>query len=162
MFPREPPMRWRADRGECSAPREALMSYAITELCTGCGACMRLCPVSAITGEKKQPHRISASLCIECGACGRICAASAVLDDSGKTVPKMKKSEWPRPVITRELCVACENCVAVCPAQALAMADEALPLADNYAVLARPAKCVSCGWCRDHCLFDAIVMEGAS
>jgi formate hydrogenlyase subunit 6/NADH:ubiquinone oxidoreductase subunit I len=118
--------------------------------------------VAAISGEKKQQHLISAALCIECGACGRICAASSVLDDKGKTVAKLKKSEWPKPLINVRLCVACENCVAVCPTKALAMADEQLPLDQNHAVLAQPNKCVACGWCRNNCLFDAIVMEGAA
>ena len=138
------------------------MSYTISELCNGCGACSKLCPVHAITGEKKQQHTISGALCIECGACGRICAASAVLDDKGQTVAKMKKSEWPRPMISKDLCAACENCVAVCPVHALAMVDEKLPLAKNHAVLAQPNKCVSCGWCKDNCLFDAITMGNAS
>lgn len=106
-------------------------------------------------------HSISASLCIECGACGRICPESAVLDDQKRTIARMKKTEWPKPLISVELCVACENCVAACPTHALAMADEQLPLAENHAVLAQPAKCVSCGWCKDNCLFDAIEMGGA-
>lgn len=137
------------------------MSYFISTLCNGCGACTKMCPVKAISGEKKEMHLINASLCIECGSCGRICASSAVLDDTGKTVPKMKKSDWPIPLINKEMCAACENCVAVCPTHALAMADEALPLAKNWAVLAKSNKCVSCGWCKDNCLFDAITMGGA-
>ena len=138
------------------------MSYSIIDLCTGCGACMKLCPVRAISGEKKERHLINAALCIECAACGRICPASAVLDDKGTILPKMKKSDWPKPVISMENCSACENCVAVCPAHALAMADEKLPLTMNRAVLAKPNKCVSCGWCKDNCLFDAIIMGVAS
>ena len=138
------------------------MSYSINELCNGCGACAKMCPVKAISGEKKEMHLINTSLCIECGSCGRICAASAVLDDTGKTVPKMKRSDWPKPVINKERCAACENCVAVCPVHALSMADEALPLTENWAVLAWPNKCVSCGWCKDNCFFDAITMGGAS
>ena len=67
-----------------------------------------MCPVKAISGEKKEMHLINASLCIECGSCGRICAASAVLDDTGKTVPKMKRSDWPKPVINKERSAACE------------------------------------------------------
>lgn len=138
------------------------MSYFISELCNGCGACSKICPVAAISGEKKQRHRISEALCIECGACGRVCSTSAVLDDRGHAVQKLKKSEWPRPLINKEMCAACENCVAVCPTSALAMADETLPLAENYAVLAQPNQCVSCGWCKDNCLFDAIILGSAS
>ncbi|HQL00496.1 MAG TPA: 4Fe-4S binding protein [Smithellaceae bacterium] len=138
------------------------MSYFISELCNGCGACAKICPTAAISGEKKQRHLISEALCIECGACGRICATSAVLDDAGHIVPRMKKSQWPQPLINKDRCAACENCVAVCPTSALAMADEALPLDENYAVLAHPNKCVSCGWCKDNCLFDAIILGNAS
>ena len=137
------------------------MSYSISDLCNGCGVCMKLCPVTAISGEKKELHLIQASSCIECGACGRLCPASAVLDDRGRTIPKMKKSDWPKPVINAARCAACENCVVVCPTHALAMADEKLPLTQNRAVLALPAKCVSCGWCKDNCLFDAIALGGA-
>ncbi len=138
------------------------MSFTISASCNGCGACAKMCPEQAISGEKKGRHMIDAALCIECGACGRICPESAVLDDKGKTIARMKKSEWPKPVINVELCVACENCIAACPTHALAMADELLPLAENHAILNQPAKCVSCGWCKDNCLFDAITMGGAA
>lgn len=137
------------------------MSYSISELCNGCGACMKICPVEAISGAKKEQHLINPSFCIECGSCGRICHESAVLDDKGSVVAKMKKADWPKPVINTNHCSACENCVEVCPTCALAMADERLPLAKNWAVLAQPGKCVSCGWCKENCFFDAIIMEGA-
>lgn len=134
------------------------MSYAITESCAGCGACVKLCPVDAIHGEKKARHVIDSARCIECGACGRVCPKEAVVDDSGAAVAKLKRSEWPKPIIDPEHCAACENCVGACPAGALAMLDETLPLQQNRAVLAEPGLCVSCGWCVTHCLFDAIVM----
>ncbi len=138
------------------------MSFSITDKCTGCGACTKICPVSAITGEKKEIHVIRQAYCIECGACGRVCAASAVIDDKGVVVARMKKSDWPKPIINPDLCYACENCIGACPAHALSMADERLPLARNRAVLSEPNKCVSCGWCIDNCLFDAITMGGAA
>jgi len=59
------------------------MSYTITEKCNGCGACMRVCPAGAISGEKKKPHKIEVNLCIECGACGRVCPQGGILDAEG-------------------------------------------------------------------------------
>ena len=136
------------------------MSYTISDACIGCTACVKICPVNAISGEKKEKHVIDPELCIECGACGRVCTRGGVLDDKGRAVERLKKSEWPKPIILAERCYACENCVAACPGGALAMADENLPLTENKAVLAFPEKCISCGWCVTNCLFDAIVMEG--
>ncbi len=60
----------------------ALISFDIDPArCTGCGACLRACPVEAISGEKKQPHRIDQDLCIRCGSCRQACKFSAVLVD---------------------------------------------------------------------------------
>ncbi|PKN79074.1 MAG: hypothetical protein CVU51_15335 [Deltaproteobacteria bacterium HGW-Deltaproteobacteria-1] len=73
------------------------MPHTITENCNGCGACARLCPASAISGEKKKLHSIDAVLCIDCGACGRTCPQSAVLDTEDALCIMMKRSEWPKP-----------------------------------------------------------------
>ncbi|MCM8788688.1 MAG: 4Fe-4S binding protein, partial [Candidatus Omnitrophica bacterium] len=50
----------------------------IREACRGCGACLKICPVSAITGERKKPHVIDETKCIKCGGCFEICKFSAV------------------------------------------------------------------------------------
>lgn len=49
------------------------------EACTGCGRCIKVCPVKAITGELKSPHLINAETCTRCGACRNVCAFDAVL-----------------------------------------------------------------------------------
>lgn len=57
----------------------SLIQYSISEDCTGCGACARICPTKAIEGEKKMRHRILAEHCIKCGSCKDVCKVNAVM-----------------------------------------------------------------------------------
>jgi Na+-translocating ferredoxin:NAD+ oxidoreductase RNF subunit RnfB len=57
-----------------------LVQYAIDKkTCVGCCACVKACPSSAISGEKKKTHKINKKKCIKCGACSEICPVGAVL-----------------------------------------------------------------------------------
>ncbi len=64
----------RCPAGVCTE----LITFSINENCTGCGACVRVCPAEAITGDKKKRHVIDADRCIKCGGCRSVCRFDAV------------------------------------------------------------------------------------
>ena len=65
----------RCRAGICTA----LVTYSIDpETCTGCRACVRVCPTGAIAGERKEVHVLDQELCIKCGACYEKCRFDAV------------------------------------------------------------------------------------
>jgi NADH:ubiquinone oxidoreductase subunit F (NADH-binding)/(2Fe-2S) ferredoxin/Pyruvate/2-oxoacid:ferredoxin oxidoreductase delta subunit len=57
-----------------------LITYSILEeICTGCGACKRVCPADAIRGTRKMPHRIDPHICVKCGTCFDACKFKAIM-----------------------------------------------------------------------------------
>ena len=65
----------RCPAKECTA----LVKYRIVpNLCRGCTACMKHCPVGAITGEIRKAHVIHTESCIKCGQCLASCHFNAI------------------------------------------------------------------------------------
>lgn len=64
----------RCPAGVC----KKLMTYVILDGCVGCGKCKINCPVSCITGERKQKHFIDPTVCIRCGLCAAKCPVHAI------------------------------------------------------------------------------------
>jgi len=46
--------------------------------CTGCGACLEVCPRTVFAREERAVRIIALDACIECGACARNCPAGAL------------------------------------------------------------------------------------
>ncbi len=136
------------------------MSYTITEDCTGCGACVRRCPVEAITGERKQRHTIDPELCIDCGACALVCPTKAILCPNGQRSKPKRINEWLQPVWNYEACVLCRICVITCPTGAIQQMDarHANGIRAGEPYLRAPKNCISCSFCAADCPTNAIRM----
>ena len=46
--------------------------------CIGCGTCVSICPVGAISFDKNGKAQIDKKICIHCGACQASCPVSAI------------------------------------------------------------------------------------
>jgi NADH:ubiquinone oxidoreductase subunit F (NADH-binding)/(2Fe-2S) ferredoxin/NAD-dependent dihydropyrimidine dehydrogenase PreA subunit len=84
-------------RGQCPAfVCSRLVRYHIDpQRCSGCGACARVCPVVAISGQKKKPHVIDQGICIRCGMCLSTCPPryAAVYRRSGELTRYEQRKE---------------------------------------------------------------------
>lgn len=56
-----------------------LLQIQITDKCIGCTACVRVCPVDCIAGERKALHVIDQAECIKCEACIAKCPVDAII-----------------------------------------------------------------------------------
>jgi NAD-dependent dihydropyrimidine dehydrogenase PreA subunit len=66
----------RCPAGACT---DLLQFVVIPEKCIGCTLCARNCPVSCISGERKQVHVIDQTRCIKCGVCESKCPTKAII-----------------------------------------------------------------------------------
>ena len=66
--------------GRCPAGvcKEITTFTIMEEKCTGCMRCKVECPMGAIEGERKEPHRIDDLRCITCGICYDVCPFDAI------------------------------------------------------------------------------------
>jgi NADH:ubiquinone oxidoreductase, NADH-binding (51 kD) subunit len=60
---------------------KALITFQITDACTGCTLCKKKCPVNAISGNLKEKHTIDKDKCTKCGICKSSCKFKAILVD---------------------------------------------------------------------------------
>ena len=86
------------------------MAFTIIESCTGCTACEKRCPTSAIHGIKKEMYYIDPELCIDCGACGVVCPDEAILDTYGRLCEQLKAQQRPKAFVELEKCTGCVYC----------------------------------------------------
>lgn len=149
--------------------QEALESWQwkahfITDKCTACSICERVCPTNAISSGER--YYIDPDLCINCSVCGVYCPFDAIDDNREVLVKKIKPKEVPKALVHEELCTGCEFCVDVCPFEALEMKPlvedslYSLPQTSQIAFVIEK-NCVSCKLCEQVCIKDAIEVPRA-
>jgi electron transport complex protein RnfB len=137
-------------------------SHFITDKCTACTICERVCPTNAITSG--EIFYIDPDLCINCSVCGVYCPFDAIDDSRDVTVARIKAKQIPKAVVHEETCTGCEFCVDVCPFEAIEMRPADGSAADPLHPLPQTAQiayvieknCVSCKLCEQVCIKDAI------
>jgi len=134
------------------------MTHSITTKCTGCTACLKICPVMAIDGERKLLHIIDPALCIDCGACGRICPVDAVDDTLDQQIFHTRRTQWLKPVVKALKCISCMVCLQSCPVNCLDWGTPDLKSHRAIPVLHLPALCIACEFCAQACPVEAIEM----
>jgi len=65
--------------GRCPAGKcKALVTYLVTDACTGCTLCAQHCPADAIAMAPYEKHQIDAEKCTRCDVCRAVCPEDAV------------------------------------------------------------------------------------
>jgi NADH:ubiquinone oxidoreductase subunit F (NADH-binding)/NAD-dependent dihydropyrimidine dehydrogenase PreA subunit len=59
--------------------KDLIEYFILDNKCTGCAACLKLCPQQVTQGELKKPHVISSENCIRCGICRDACPVEAII-----------------------------------------------------------------------------------
>jgi electron transport complex protein RnfB len=134
------------------------MAHKILDDCTGCGACINVCPVSAITGGPGETHKINELRCVDCSVCGMSCPVGCVVDNDGNIVPMTPPENRAKPLLSKRLCALCMLCVDLCRIKAFHV-QRPIPQGKMPSeVLYDETKCVGCGLCAKECPVNAITM----
>lgn len=54
------------------------MPIIVKDECLGCGVCLPVCPVGALSLDDENKVVINKEICTKCGACIQVCPAGAV------------------------------------------------------------------------------------
>ena len=64
------------------------------EACSGCGACVEVCPHQVFALRDDKARIVDRDRCMECGACRTNCPAEAITVDSGVGCAGGMINEW--------------------------------------------------------------------
>lgn len=139
----------------------AVQPYVWKNDCVGCGDCVKVCPVGAISIINGKAV-IDNNKCINCKLCVSTCAYDAIRQGIMKKykliilvliillliIAACKKATAYSYVIDQNSCIACGKCFEACPHNAI------IYQGDKPVII--QSKCVQCGKCVSVCPENAI------
>ena len=76
------------------------MPWINKAMCTGCGVCLKECPVGAIEQQANGLAEINEDECIRCGRCHEVCPREAVRHDSERIPQEVANNlRWVRQLL---------------------------------------------------------------
>jgi len=58
---------------------ESLVAFVDSDVCSGCGTCIEICPYTAIRKNEKGQAEVTIAACKGCGNCGASCPENAII-----------------------------------------------------------------------------------
>lgn len=121
--------------------------------CTGCSACISVCPRDALSYDGNKAVQVDEELCVGCGLCVKACPRKIISLHTAQEPFLVKCANRERGADARSVCdrscIGCGLCSKNCPSQAVRIVD--------FCAVIDETACLSCGNCVIKCPRGVII-----
>jgi ferredoxin len=115
--------------------------------CNGCGACVSLCPTTAlriVDNPDTRKMELNLSRCIFCGRCGEICPEGAINGQNERDNPSRKAVTIKETELDLLRCIICNNVVGATKAIKKIAESKEIPQMSNDLLKRNKSYCDRC------------------